>query len=218
MATYSTDSITKYINFYEIIRQRNAKYPFAIFNTDKESEPGKHWWSFLDIHPKYNLFLLDSCGLQGLKLFVVDNDEQIINDLLFNFKKCESKSNQKLMLCNMKFCVETWKKMPQKTKNQLTETAQNLFHLLEKFAKLKKSQCMNITILQNAVQNLLNATCGSFQLYFYKSLFDPYKRSKILNHPRLTKNTLQITINEIFSTDVYENDYLIKNFNEEYDL
>ena len=41
MGTYSIDSITKYINFYEIIRHRNAKYPFAIFNTDKESEPGK---------------------------------------------------------------------------------------------------------------------------------------------------------------------------------
>ena len=132
------DSITKYINFNEIIRQRNAKYPFAIFNTDKESEPGKHWWSFLDIHPKNNLFLFDSFGLEGFKLFVVDNDKQIINDLLFNFKKCKSKSNQKLTLCNMKFCVETWQKMPQKTKNQLTETAQNLFHLLEQFAKLKK--------------------------------------------------------------------------------
>ena len=37
----------------------------------------------------------------------------------------------------MKFCVETWQKMSQKTKSQLTETAQNLFHLLEQFAKLE---------------------------------------------------------------------------------
>ena len=43
MATYSVDSITKYINFYEIIKRRNAKYLFAIFNTDKENEPGVHW-------------------------------------------------------------------------------------------------------------------------------------------------------------------------------
>ena len=40
MSTYSIDSIMKYINFYEIIKQKNAKYPFAIFNTDKENEPG----------------------------------------------------------------------------------------------------------------------------------------------------------------------------------
>ena len=37
MGTYSIDSITKYINFYEIIKKRNAKYPFAIFNTDKHN-------------------------------------------------------------------------------------------------------------------------------------------------------------------------------------
>ena len=71
MGTYSIDSITKYINFYEIIKWRNAKYPFAIFNTDKENKPGIHWWSFMDIHPKYNLFLFDSFGLEGFKLFIV---------------------------------------------------------------------------------------------------------------------------------------------------
>ena len=120
----------------------------------------------LDIHPKISLFSFDSFGLKGFKLFVVDNDQQIINDLLFNFKKCKSKSNQKLTLCNMKFCVETWQKMPQETKNQLTETAQNLFHLLEQFAKLKKSQSMNIIILENAVQNLLSA----FSVIFLQKL------------------------------------------------
>ena len=77
---------------------------------------------------------------------------------------------------------------------------------------------MNIIILEKSVQKLLSATCGSFQLYFYKNLFDPYERSKILNQQRLTKNILQITINEISSTDVDENEYLIKKFNEEYDL
>ena len=30
MGTYTIDSITKYINSYEIIKRRNAKYPFAI--------------------------------------------------------------------------------------------------------------------------------------------------------------------------------------------
>ena len=43
MGTYSVDSVTKYINFYEIIKRRNAKYPFAIFNTDRKNQPGVHW-------------------------------------------------------------------------------------------------------------------------------------------------------------------------------
>ena len=149
MGIYSIDSITKHINFHEIIKRRNGKYPFAIFNTDKENEPGVHWWSFIDIHPKNNLFLFDSFGTEGFKLFNVDNDQQIINKLLYNFEKCESKSSQKLQLCNIKFCIETRQKMSQKTKNQLKDTAQNFFHLLEQFAKLKKTHCINILILEN---------------------------------------------------------------------
>ena len=42
MGTYSIDSITRHINFYKIIKRRNAKYLFAIFLTDKENEPGVH--------------------------------------------------------------------------------------------------------------------------------------------------------------------------------
>ena len=65
METYSIDSITKYINVYEIIRRRNAKYPFAIFNTDKHTHPGKHWWYFMDIHPENNLFFIRFSWIRG---------------------------------------------------------------------------------------------------------------------------------------------------------
>ena len=179
MGTYSIDSITKYLNLYETIKRRNGKYPFAIFNTDKENEPGVHWWSFMDIHPKNNLFLFDSFGVEGFKLFIVDNDQKIINELLYNFKKCESKSSQKLKLCTMKFCVETWQKMSQKTKDQLTGTTQNFFHLLEQFAKLKKTHCMNIVILKNQIQDLVSPNCGQFQLCFYKTYLIQVKKVKL---------------------------------------
>ena len=52
MGVYSMDSITRYINFYEIIKKRNGKDQFAIFNTDKHNKPGTRWWSFMDIHPQ----------------------------------------------------------------------------------------------------------------------------------------------------------------------
>ena len=138
MGTYSIDSMTKYINFYEIIKNTNTKYPFVIVNTDQNTQPGKHWWSFLNIQPKNSLLLFDSLGLEGFKLFVVNNQEQTINQLLYNFSKCKLKLNHKLFLCSMKFCVKTWEKMQQNPKNQLTDTAQNLLHLLKHFAKLKK--------------------------------------------------------------------------------
>ena len=82
--------------------------------------------------------------------------------MLYNFKKCKSKSSQKLKLCTVKFCVETWQKISQKTKDQLTDTAENFFHLLEKFAKLKKTHCMDILILENQVQDLISPNCGQF--------------------------------------------------------
>ena len=41
---------------------------------------------------------------------------------------------------------------------------------------------MNILILDNNVQDLTSTNCGLFQLYFYKNLFDPEEKSKIINH------------------------------------
>ena len=70
----------------------------------------------------------------------------------------------------------------------------------------------------NRVQNLLSSSCSPFQLYFYKNLFDPDERGKILDHQKLIKITLETIINEIFATDINENEYLVKNFKDEYNL
>ena len=74
---------------------------------------------------------------------------------------------------------------------------------------------MNVLILENSVQDLISPNCGEFQLYFYKNLFDPDEKSKILNHQTLNKSTLETIINEIFSTDVAENKHIFNNFKEE---
>ena len=90
MGNFSIDSVATYIDFYSIIKSRNAKYPFAIFNTAKGNEPGKYWRSFLDIQLKNNRFLFDSLGLDGFNIFVVTNQETVINELIYNFKRCEA--------------------------------------------------------------------------------------------------------------------------------
>ena len=90
--------------------------------------------------------------------------------------------------------------------------------MLQQFAKLKKTQCMNLLILENTIQVLTTVTCGQFQLYFYRNLFDPDDQSKFLNKKKLTKNALETRINEIFSTDINENEYRIKKFKEEFNL
>ena len=74
MGVYSINSITRYINFYEIIKKRNTKYPLGIFNTDKHNKLSMYWWLFMDIHQKKRLLLFDSLGLDGFKFFIVDNN------------------------------------------------------------------------------------------------------------------------------------------------
>ena len=77
---------------------------------------------------------------------------------------------------------------------------------------------MNVLILENSIQNKISPNCREFQLYFYKNLFNPDKKSKILSNQTLNKITLETIIKEIFSTDVDGNDHIIKNFKEEYGL
>ena len=77
MGVYLSDSIKKYIKFYDIIKEKRAKYQFAIFNTDRKNNPGTHWWSFLDIYSKKDLLFFDSFGFIGFKQFIVDDDKNI---------------------------------------------------------------------------------------------------------------------------------------------
>ena len=77
---------------------------------------------------------------------------------------------------------------------------------------------MNIIISKNQIQDLTSPNCGHFQLYFYKNLFDPDEKSKIIGHRTLNKSTLETIINKIFSSDIKENKYIAKNFIEEDNL
>ena len=88
-------------------------------------------------------------------------------------------------------------------KKQFTDTAQNFFHLLAQLAMLKRTNDMNILIVEHV-----------FQLYFYKNIFDPEEKSKIINHETLNKRTVEAILNDIFTTDVNENKQIIEKFKE----
>ena len=218
VGVFSMDYVTKFIKFHELIKEhKKSKYPLAIFNTDPHNKAGTHWWSFLDIQPKKNLLLFDSHGIDGFKYFIVDNDEKIIEELLYDFKKCKSNSPiSEIKLCSMTFDLNVWEKMSNQKKTQLNETATYFFHLLYQFAKLKKVNKMNIVIVENDLQKLSSSTCGLFQLYFYKNLFDPPLQSKILSHKILNIATVETLLNEIFTLQAEENEKRIKLFKQEF--
>ena len=46
---------------------------------------------------------------------------------------------------------------------------------------------MKIIIVEDQLQEFTTGTCGVFQLYFYKNLFNPLGDSKIINDEFLSK-------------------------------
>ena len=48
------------------------------------------------------------------------------------------------------------------SKRTINKYCTNFSHLLEQFAKLKKTECMNILILENNVESITGSSCGEF--------------------------------------------------------
>ena len=73
---------------------------------------------------------------------------------------------------------------------------------------------MTVVFVDNKIQEIYSDTCGLFQLYFYKNLFDPDENSKILNDEQITQKTVETLLNEIFSTNKNENERKLAEFTE----
>ena len=67
-------------------------------------------------------------------------------------------------------------------------------------------------------KTFLDRLVGYFSYTFIKTLFSPDEKTEILDDENLNKKILESIISEIFSTDIDENEHIIKNFREEYDL
>ena len=61
-----------------MISESGAKYPFVIMDTDRSDENSTHWWSFLDLHPRKEIFMFDSFGFEGFKEFVIQGQRSAI--------------------------------------------------------------------------------------------------------------------------------------------
>ena len=91
-------------------------------------------------------------------------------------------------MARLLFPSNLMKKIKEKFLDNLTNTAKDFFHLLSEFGKIKKQKKeMKFILLDNQLQELTADTCGIFQLYFYKNLFDPVRGSKIIDDEFLTK-------------------------------
>ena len=216
VGVFPSNHINKFISFHKLVRDADKKYPFIIMNTDRSDKAGTHWWSFLDLHPRKEIFLFDSFGFEGFSKFIIDNDIKTLNKILFGIKKFK-REDKKITLITLKFSMKEYEKI--KTGHQLRETTQDLLHLMYEYGKLHKIND-NVTIhaVDDQLQEIYSDTCGMFQLYFYYNLFVPYENSSIVEDKKLTKKTVEKILNEIFSLNRETNEKIVEDFAKERDI
>ena len=211
IGVFPSNYINKFISYHSIIKDRSkVKYPFIIMNTDRSDRAGTHWWSFLDLHQKKEIFLFDSFGFEGFKKFIIDNDRKVLNKVLFGLNKFQ-KSDHKITLISVKFSMSEYEKI--KATKQLKTTTQDLLHLMYEFGKLHNIQDeITVFSLDDQLQKIETDTCGIFQIYFYYNLFNPFSDSSIIKDKVLTKHTIEKLLNEIFSLNQEQNEKVIEQF------
>ena len=211
IGVFPSNYINRFISYHSIMKDRSkVKYPFIIMNTDRSDRAGTHWWSFLDLHQKKEIFLFDSFGFEGFKKFIIDNDRKVLNKVLFGLNKFQ-KSDHKITLISVKFSMSEYEKI--KDTKQLKTTTQDLLHLMYEFGKLHNIEDkITVFSLDNQLQKIDTDTCGIFQIYFYYNLFNLFSDSSIIKHKVLTKHTIENLLNEIFSLNQEQNEKVIEQF------
>ena len=68
----------KFISFHRMMIGKKECYPSIIMNTDQSNKTGTHWSSFLDLHPKKEIFLFDSFGFEGFNSLLCRTIERFL--------------------------------------------------------------------------------------------------------------------------------------------
>ena len=89
---------------------------------------------FPDLHQKKKIFLFDSFNFEGIKEFVPQNDQKVLNIILYGIQKLHKKDN-KITLMTLTFFIREYEKI--KNKNRLSETTTDLLHLMKEYGKKK---------------------------------------------------------------------------------
>ena len=213
VGVFPSNYIIKFISFHEKAKEKTKKYPFIIMNTDRSDKSGTHWWSCLDLHEKKEIFLFDSFGFTGFKRFVIDNDVNILNKILYSLQKFQKK-DQKITIITIKFSMKEYENI--KNEHRLRQTTQDLLHLIYEYGRLHNiKDSITIHSVDDQLQNLETDTCGIFQLYFYFNLFVTFENSSIIEDNKLSKRTIEKLLNEIFSLDRNRNEEEMERFAKE---
>ena len=126
VGTFPSNYMNRFINHSAMVQDKKGKYPFIIANTDASNKEGTHWWSIFNIEPRNELFFFDSCGLYGLKHFIIQDDKRIIDKILIGIEQM-NKTDQKTILCKIKFNLRACKELSKKEVDSLSDTTRDFF-------------------------------------------------------------------------------------------
>ena len=93
-----------------MMTEAGTRYPFIIMNIDRSNKKGTHWWSFLDSHPKKEIFLFDSFGFEGFKEFLLQDDCKTLNRIVYEIKKFVKKKDKKVTIIMLTFSMSKYEK------------------------------------------------------------------------------------------------------------
>ena len=82
----------------------------------------------MDIEPKTDLLLFDTFGVDGLKSFIIQEDQKVTEKMLFITAQLTRK-DKKITLVNIKFSLNACKNLRKNELNNLTDTARDFFIL-----------------------------------------------------------------------------------------
>ena len=128
-------------------------------------------------------------------------------------------SKKKIELLEITFSVKAYQKLTEEERASISSEAHDLFNLLSGYAYIKnQTEELYLIIVQTQLQDDKSTTCGNFNLYFLKHLFDPLGTSNVIDCKKLNEKTLEILFSEIFSSDIEENEKQVKMFSENFNI
>ena len=165
------------------------------------------------------LFFFDSFGADGLKSFIIQDDQKVIEKILLGTEQLTGTDN-KITLANIKFSLNACKHLSKNELDNLSDTARDFFCFVQSFGnKVKLRNLVNLWVVKDRIQDLNSVTCSIFQIYFYDNLFNPDKNSKIQNKTKLNKKTTKILLNKLFTLDNHKKtEDIINEYSNEHDI
>ena len=111
----------------------------------------------------------------------------------------------------MTFSAEAYENLS-RLKSKLTTTAQDVFYVINEFAKAYSLETVKLYLVDDRLQDLRSDNCEFFQLYFYTNIFLSVTGSQVLKDQKLTNTAIEKFLNEILTLNIDENEKAIEEF------